>query len=99
MTVQNDSAAPSCAKGLSTTASKPRPRSSARALHAEVHNLSAFRCGQLFVGLAGFLYVESEGVQDGLDAGGEAVFFPPPPPPPFFIWRFGASLMKYRGGA
>ena len=37
----------------------------ARPLHAEVHNLSAFRCGQLFIGLAGFLYVEGDGDAHG----------------------------------
>ena len=38
-------------------------------LHAEVHNLSAFRCGQLFIGLAGFLYVEGDGA-DGMPSDG-----------------------------
>ena len=37
----------------------------ARPMHAEVHNLSAFRCGQLFIGLAGFLYVEGDGYPEG----------------------------------
>ena len=40
-------------------------KGNAHPLHAEVHNLSAFRCGQLFIGLAGFLYVEGDGYPEG----------------------------------
>ena len=33
------------------------------ALHAEAHNLSAFRCGNVWIGLVGMLYVEGEGAR------------------------------------
>ena len=35
----------------------------AGALHAEAHNLSAFRCGNVWIGLVGMLYVEGEGAR------------------------------------
>ena len=55
------------AEGLITSASSTVPNAGSKdscPLHAEVHNLSAFRCGQLFIGLAGFLYVEGDGAND-----------------------------------
>ena len=36
-----------------------------------MHNLSAFRCGQLFIGLGGYLYVEGDGYLD--EATGESM--------------------------
>ena len=56
------------AEGLITRAGSGVPDTGAvdsRPLHAEVHNLSAFRCGQLWIGLAGFLYVEGDGYPGG----------------------------------